>query len=114
MSPWPGGRPVRVDAVARASRAVMLAASVLAIAGCLTPVDPADNPVSEVRVSFDAAGSGDTVGLREVTRARAAAIGRSGFDLARTDFDFSTADADVAVVDALGVVRAVNPGTATN
>ena len=93
--------------------AVVLAASVLAISGCLTPVDPADNPVSEVRVSFDAAGSVDTIGLREVTRARAAAIGRTGFDLGRTDFVFTTSDANIAVVDEAGVVRAVNPGTAT-
>ncbi len=101
---------MRADAALRTVLRGALGAGALAMAACLTPVDPARTAISEVRVSFDAGGSVDTIGLREVTRIRAAAIGRTGFDVGRADFKYTTSDASVAVVDATGVVRAVGPG----
>jgi YVTN family beta-propeller protein len=95
------------------TKTTALVGSVLTLVGCLTPVDPAESAISEVRVSFDASASVDTIGLREITRARAAAISRTGFDLGRTDFAYATSDANVAIVDAAGIVRPVSPGTAT-
>lgn len=106
---------MRADAWRRFRGGVCAAALALLplLAGaCLDPVDPGDAAVSEVRVTFDGARTTDTVQVRGTTRARAAAVARSGFDIGRTDFTYTSTDTTVAVVDANGVVRGVRPGEA--
>jgi YVTN family beta-propeller protein len=86
--------------------------AVLALVACLDPVDPTDAPVAAVQVTFDGTNTSDTITVRGTTRARAAAIARQGYDLGRTDFTFTSSNEAVAIVEATGVVRAINPGTA--
>jgi len=97
----------------RVRRWLMVAPVIAAAAACLDPVDPTDATVAAVQVTFDGANIADTVQVRGITRARAAAIASQGYDLGRTDFTYSSSNEAVAVVDAVGVVRAVSPGTAT-
>ncbi|MDQ3674881.1 MAG: Ig-like domain-containing protein [Gemmatimonadota bacterium] len=84
----------------------------LVLGGCLDPVDPTDARVASVQVTFNGANIADTINVRGTTRARAAAIASQGHDLGRTDFSFHSSDETVATVDAVGVVRALAPGTA--
>lgn len=94
-------------------RRLIIASTLVVLVGCLDPVDPSDATVAVVQVTFDGVNVADTIQVRGTTRARAAAIARQGYDLGRTDFSFSSSDAAVAVVDPMGVVRAVSPGRAT-
>jgi len=92
---------------------LMIAPALVAMAACLDPVDPTDASIAAVQVTFDGANTADTIRVRGITRARAAAIAAQGYDLGRTDFTYASSNQAVAVVDAAGVVRAVSPGTAT-
>ena len=97
----------------RPFRTVLIALAPLVIAACLDPIDPADERVRSVRVTFDGANTSDTIRVRGTTRVRAAALARGGFDIGRTDFIYSSSDTTIAVVDPNGVVRALRPGVVT-
>ena len=91
----------------------LMAAAMVSLGACLDPVDPSAAAVAAVQVTFDGANIADTIQVRGTTRARAAAIASQGYDLGRTDFTYSSSNEAIAIVDVVGVVRAVSPGTAT-
>ena len=96
----------------RALRVVSALAVLAAVSGCLDPVDPSDAAVAMVQVTFDGTNTADTIQVRELTRAHAAAVAEQGYNLGRTDFTFSSSNDAVAVVEPTGVVRAIAPGEA--
>src|SRR5688500_7821334 len=98
--------------VLRALRVVPALAVLAAVSGCLDPVDPGDAAVAMVQVTFDGTNAADTIQVREMTRAHAAAVAEQGYNLGRTDFIFSSSNEAVAVVEPTGVVRAIAPGEA--
>ena len=95
---------------ARRGSAAMTA---LLVGACLAPMDPSKAEVELVHVTFGAARrTVDTIAVRATTRANAVAYAAEGHDVGITRFEFSSSDARVAVVDSLGTVRGISPGTA--
>ena len=86
----------------------------LGAGACLSPTDPADEPIAAVRVTIgDGASREDTIQARATTRVHAAALASEGYELPVAGFGFASSDQSVAVVDELGTVRGVSPGEAT-
>jgi DNA-binding beta-propeller fold protein YncE len=91
-----------------------LAFAAVSMAGCLTPLDPADADVREVRVSIgERSLAVDTMPVRATRRAYAVALAAEGYDVGLTRFAYSSSDERVATVDSLGTVRGIAPGEAT-
>lgn len=91
-----------------------LLAMLLPLGACLTPTDATRVPVAQVRVTLgDHDGTTDTIQVRGTTRVHAAALAREGYDIGETRFAYASSDTSIAVVDSLGTVRGVAPGTAT-
>ena len=89
-------------------------AALVALAGCLTPVDPSSVRIAAIRVTIgDAQHTVDTIRVRRTARIEAVAFASQGYDLGITDFQYASSDPRVATVDQSGLVRAVAPGTAT-
>lgn len=88
------------------------AAAVALSAACLAPMDPSSAEVELVYVSFGTARrTVDTISVRGTTRAQAVAYAAEGYDVGVTRFEFTSSDPAVAVVDSLGTVRGLSPGT---
>ena len=89
-------------------------AALVAVAGCLTPLDPSAVRIAAIRVTIgDAQHTVDTIRVRRTARIQAAAFASQGYDLGITDFHYASSDTSVATVDQSGIVRGVAPGTAT-
>src|SRR5688500_12230193 len=71
-SPSPEDASVAVDML-RAVRVVAAVVMIASVTGCLDPVDPGDADVAMVQVTFDGSNTADTIQVREMTRAHAAA-----------------------------------------
>lgn len=88
-------------------------AALVAVAGCLSPVDPASVRIAAVRVTI---GSGqrsvDTIRVRRTTRVTATAFASQGYDIGITNFSFTSSDTTVATVDQNGIVHGIAPGSA--
>lgn len=84
------------------------------LAGCLTPIDAGSVPIGAVRVTLGDRGLAlDTIAIRRTVRAKAVAVAREGYELPVTSFRYGSSNSAVAVVDSLGIVLGVAPGTAT-
>ena len=95
-------------------RVAALALAAVTMAGCLTPLDPADADVREVRVTIgERSLAVDTMPVRATRRAYAVALAAEGYDVGLTRFSYSSSDERVATVDSLGTVRGIAPGEAT-
>ena len=89
-------------------------AALVALAGCLTPVDPSSVRIAAIRVTIgDAQHTVDTIRVRRTTRIEAVAFASQGYDLGITDFHYASSDSGIATVDQSGLVSGVAPGTAT-
>ena len=89
-------------------------AALVAVAGCLTPLDPSSVRIAAIRVTIgDAQHTTDTIRVRRTARIQAAAFASQGYELGITDFHYTSSDTTVATVDQSGIVRGVAPGTAT-
>jgi hypothetical protein len=88
-------------------------AALVAVAGCLAPLDPSSVRIAAIRVTIgDAQHTVDTIRVRRTTRIEAAAFASQGYELGITDFHYTSSDTSVATVDQSGIVRGVAPGTA--
>jgi DNA-binding beta-propeller fold protein YncE len=88
--------------------------ALVAVAGCLSPVDPSSVRIAAIRVTIgDGQHTVDTIRVRRTARIEAAAFASQGYDLGITSFQYASSDTSVATVDQSGIVRGVAPGTAT-
>lgn len=92
--------------------AMAVTAMVALSSACLSPMDPSSAEVELVYVTFGAARrTVDTISVRGTIRAQAVAYATEGYDIGITRFEFRSSDPSVAVVDSLGTVRGIAPGT---
>ena len=91
----------------------LLLATLVAAAGCLSPVDASSVRIAAVRVTVGTAQRAvDTIRVRRTTRVTATAFASQGYDLGLTSFSYSSSNTAVATVDQNGIVRGVAPGSA--
>lgn len=92
----------------------LVVAALVAVAGCLAPVDPSSVRIAAIRVTIgDGQRTVDTIRVRRTARIQATAFASQGYDLGITDFRYASSDTAVATVDQSGIVRGVAPGRAT-
>lgn len=98
----------------RVRHSVLAGIACTLVAGCLTPIDPGNVPIAEVRVTLgERALTLDTIAVRRTARVNAVAVAREGYQLPVTDFRYASSNGAVALVDSLGIVLGVASGTAT-
>lgn len=93
---------------------LLSAAATLLVTACLAPMDPARVPIGAVRVTLgDRSLTLDTIAVRRAVRVNAVALARDGgYELPIATFRYASSNTASAIVDSLGVVHAIAPGSA--